>query len=73
MLVRVWNCGNRTRARLSSSMAETVLESPRQLVSLRLRSCGATIRFGTNGKPERPKSKREYTSDNGRPSLGSAA
>ena len=64
-------CGNRTRARLSSSMAETVLESPRQLVSLRLRSCGATTSFGTNGKPERLRSKRECTSDNGRPSLGS--
>ena len=59
-------CGNRTRARLSSSMAETVLESPRQLVSLRLRSCGATISFGRNRKPERLRSKREYTSDSGR-------
>ena len=66
-------CGNRTRARLSSSMAETVLQSPRQLVSLRLRSCGATISFGRNGKPERLRSKREYTSDSGRPSLGRAA
>ena len=41
--------------------------------SCRLRSYGATVSFGTSGKPNGPRSKREGTSDSGRPSPGSAA